>query len=49
VTLSTDWQQVSLTYVAVAAGSATLDYRTTISGAPPGTCFDADDASIVVL
>jgi subtilisin family serine protease len=46
VTLGTDWQQASVTYVPVAAGSSTLDYLATIASAPPGTCFEADDAAI---
>jgi hypothetical protein len=44
VTLTTQWQQVTLAY-APAAGRA-LDFNAYISKAPPGQCFYADDAAI---
>jgi PKD repeat protein len=48
VTLSTSWQQVTVAYTVAAAGT-TLDFNayTTTANSPPGTCFYADDASIV--
>jgi hypothetical protein len=48
MTLTTDWQQLSLTYSAVAPGSSTLDYNVYISSAAPGTCFYADDAAVYI-
>jgi parallel beta-helix repeat protein len=45
VTLSTSWQSVRLNYTTVAPGSS-LDFNTYVLGAPPGTCFYADDVSI---
>jgi hypothetical protein len=45
-TLTTGWQLVSLAYTPVAPGS-TLDLNVYVTGAPPGTCFYADDVSIV--
>ena len=47
VVLDGSWQQVSVAYTPVAPGSSTLDFNAYISGAPPGTCFRADDASVV--
>ena len=44
ITLSTQWQQVSLAYNAPAG--RTLDFNAYISKAPPGQCFYADDATI---
>ena len=44
VTLSTQWQQVSLAYGAGAG--RTLDFNAYVSKAPPGQCFYADDAAI---
>jgi parallel beta-helix repeat protein len=44
VTLTTSWQQVSISYTA-AAGS-TLDYNAYVVKAAPGQCFYADDAAI---
>ena len=46
VTLTTQWQQISLSYTP-AAGSA-LDFNAYVSKAPPGQCFYADDAAITV-
>ncbi len=47
-TLSTAWQQVTVTDVPMAPGASTLDFNAYISSAPPGTCFYADDASITL-
>jgi parallel beta-helix repeat protein len=49
VTLTTSWQPVSVTYTAVSPGSTNLDFNAYLpsASAPPGTCFYADDASIV--
>jgi hypothetical protein len=46
VTLTTDWQPVTVQYTAAAPGASTLDLNAYVLGAPPGTCFYADDASI---
>jgi hypothetical protein len=48
VTLSTTWQQVSVSYTITTPGSS-LDFNAYLSSAnaPPGTCFYADDASVV--
>jgi hypothetical protein len=48
LTLTTAWQQATLTYTVAAPGS-TLDLNAYLSSAdaPPGTCFYADD--VVVL
>jgi outer membrane biosynthesis protein TonB len=48
ITLSTSWQQVTVTYVPGAAGSSNLDFNAYVSSAPVGTCFYADDASITL-
>jgi parallel beta-helix repeat protein len=48
ITLSTAWQQISLTYTPAAAGASSLDFNAYISNAQPGTGFYADDASITV-
>jgi hypothetical protein len=48
VTLSTAWQQVTVTDVPAAPGASTLDFNAYISSAPSGTCFYADDASITL-
>jgi GMP synthase-like glutamine amidotransferase len=49
VTLSTSWQQVTVTYTITAPGS-TLDFNAYLSSAdaPPGTCFYADDAAVLL-
>ncbi len=49
VTLTTAWQQVTVTYTITAPGS-TLDFNAYLSGAdaPPGTCFYADDAAVLL-
>ena len=46
VTLSTSWQQVSVSYTVTSPGS-TLDLNAYLAAAdaPPGNCFYADDAS----
>ena len=46
-TLTTTWQQVSVTHTTVAPGSS-LDFNAYVSGAAVGTCFYADDASILL-
>lgn len=48
VSLTTSWQQVTVTISPQAAGSSTLDLSAFVQNAPPGTCFYADDASITV-
>jgi parallel beta-helix repeat protein len=47
ISLSTGWQQVTVTYTVATAGTS-LDFNayTSSSNSPPGTCFYADDASI---
>jgi PKD repeat protein len=47
ITLSTTWQQVSVSYAAQVVGS-TLDLNAYVVSAPPGVCFYADDASITI-
>jgi len=46
ITMTTSWQQVTVSYVPVSPGNSTLDFNAYISSAPTGTCFYADDASI---
>ena len=48
VTLSTSWQQVTVTYTVTTAGS-NLDFNAYLAStdAPPGNCFYADDASVL--
>jgi hypothetical protein len=46
VVLTTTWQPVMVGYAPVAPGASTLDLNAYVSGAPPGTCFRADDAAI---
>lgn len=48
VTLTTDWQPVSVRYTAGAPGSSTLDLNAYVMGAAPGTCFYADDVSVAL-
>ena len=48
VVLTTDWQPVRVQYTAAEPGDSTLDFSAYILGAPPGTCFYADDASVAV-
>ena len=45
-TLTTSWQQVSVTHTAAAPGTSTLDFNAYVSKAAPGAVFYADDASI---
>jgi PKD repeat protein len=45
-TLTTSWQQVWVSYTPAAAGSM-LDLNAFVLNAPAGTCFYADDASLV--
>jgi parallel beta-helix repeat protein len=46
-TLTTSWQQVSVTHTAAAPGTSTLDFNAYVPKAAPGAVFYADDASIV--
>jgi uncharacterized repeat protein (TIGR01451 family) len=48
VLLSTDWQQVAVSYTPANPGGSTLDLTATVYGAAVGTCFVADDASVTV-
>ena len=45
-TLTTSWQQVSVTHTVAAPGASTLDFNAYVSKAAPGAAFYADDASI---
>jgi PKD repeat protein len=47
VTLTPSWQQVVVTYASASPGS-TLDFNAYVLSAAPGSCFYADDASIVL-
>jgi parallel beta-helix repeat protein len=46
-TLTTTWQPVTVTHTTVSPGSS-LDLNAYVTGAVPGTCFYADDASILL-
>jgi hypothetical protein len=48
-TLTGSWQQLTVTYTPVRAGTSTLDLQVFLPAAqaPPGNCFYADDASIL--
>jgi hypothetical protein len=46
ITLTTAWQPVTVSYTIASPGS-TLDFQAFVDSAPPGTCFYADDATIV--
>ena len=47
VTLTSDWQQVTVDYTPLAPGASTLDYSASVDKAAAGSvCFDADDAAI---
>jgi parallel beta-helix repeat protein len=48
VTLKPSWQKVTVSAVPTAPGSSTLDLNAYVSSAPPGNCFYADDASVVL-
>jgi PKD repeat protein len=45
-TLSTSWQQFSVSYTPGSPGSSNLDFNAYVTGAPAGTCFYADDVLI---
>ena len=49
VTLTTDWQLVSVSYTVKSPGTSTLDLQAFVPRtlAPTGTCFYADDVSIL--
>jgi parallel beta-helix repeat protein len=47
-TLSTSWQNVTVSYPAASPGSSLLDLNAYVTGASPGTCFYADDAVLDV-
>ena len=47
VTLTTTWQQVTVTYTTKSPGS-TLDFQAYLTNPAPGVAFYADDASIVI-
>ena len=48
-TLTTSWQQVTVTHTTVSPGAGdTLDFSAYVSQAAPGTCFYADDVSISI-
>ena len=46
LTLDTTWQQVTVTYVPAMLGS-TLDLNVYTLNTPPGTCFSADDVTML--
>jgi hypothetical protein len=46
--LTTSWQLVSVSSVPAMPGTTTLDFLALVSNAPVGTCFYADDISIVL-
>jgi hypothetical protein len=50
ITLSTSWQQVSVSYTVTSPGSSSLDLNAYLASADglPGTCFYADDASVTL-
>jgi parallel beta-helix repeat protein len=47
LTLSTGWQRLTVTYTPASPQTSTLDYTVYVTNAPVGSCFYADDASIV--
>jgi K319L-like, PKD domain/Carbohydrate binding domain len=47
VVLSTSWQSVTVSYAPTMPGVSTLDFIGIVSNAPVGTCFYADDISLV--
>ena len=47
VTLTTSWQQVTVTYTTKSPGS-TLDFQSYVSNPAPGNAFYADDVSIIL-
>jgi hypothetical protein len=48
VTLTNEWQPVTVTYTAADPGASTLDLSAYVTHAPPGSCFYVDDASVAV-
>ena len=46
ITLTTTWQLVTVSYKITSPGSR-LDFQAFVDSAPPGTCFYADDVTIV--
>ena len=48
VTLTTDWQPVTVTYTPAAPGLSTLDLTGYVLDAPPGTCFLADASAMTL-
>jgi len=48
VTLTSSWQQVTVTYSPVSPGSSTLDFNAYVVKGAAGSSFDADDASITL-
>lgn len=48
IALTTGWQQVAVSYTPVSPGASSLDLTASVYGAPTGTCFVADDASVTV-
>jgi PKD repeat protein len=48
-TLSTSWRQITVSHAPLSPGSTSLDLQVFLpkAQAPPGTCFYADDASIL--
>ncbi len=47
-TLTSSWQQVTVTYSPASPGSSTLDFNAYVVKGAAGTSFDADDASITL-
>jgi hypothetical protein len=47
MTLTAEWQKLTVSYTPAAPGSSNLDYNAYISNAPVGSCFNADDVSVV--
>jgi parallel beta-helix repeat protein len=47
MTLTTEWQKLTVIYTPAAPGSSNLDYTAYTSNAPVGSCFHADDVSIL--
>ena len=45
VTLSSNWQRITLTHTTASPGSS-LDFNAYVTKAAPGSCFYADDASV---
>jgi hypothetical protein len=46
VTLTDNWQPVTVQYTAVDPGASTVDFNAYVLNAPPGSCFYADDATV---